>query len=74
MPAFTQSEPKSFHERYETETANLHGNTRYQQWIKMYHPEQVTQEKQVARNEAITNEGDKVLMSDLATVIDSVAS
>ena len=70
IPAFTQPELKSFHKRYETEAANVQGNTRYQQWIKMYHPEQVTQEKQVAENETITNEGDKVLMSAPTSTIE----
>ena len=36
----------------------------------MYHPEQITQEKQVARNETITNEGDKVLMSAPTSTIE----
>ena len=57
IPTFTQSELKSFQERYQTEITNSHGNTHYQQCVKMYHPEQDIQEKQVSKT--TPNEGEK---------------
>ena len=70
IPTFTQSELKSFQERYQTETANLHGNTRYQHWVKMYHPEQDIQEKQIAKTIPSCSEGEQVLMPAPASTIE----
>lgn len=68
VPIFTQSEIKSFQEKFEAETTDLSSNSRYQQWVKMYHPGLDIQEKKVTC-ETASSKGDKVLMPAPASTI-----
>ncbi|XP_065893476.1 uncharacterized protein [Dysidea avara] len=44
LPTFTEVELERFQERYELEAKNPQADNRYQQWVKMYHPDQQIQE------------------------------
>ena len=40
LPTFTEVELERFQDRYELEAQNPQDGNRYQQWVKMYHPDQ----------------------------------
>jgi len=40
LPTFTEVELERFQEIYELEAQNSQDGNRYQQWVKMYHPDQ----------------------------------
>ena len=56
----------SFQERYEVKTTC---ENRYHQWVKMYHPDDNSQEKQAA-NETLPRKGVKVLIPAPASTIE----
>ena len=66
VPVFTESELKSFQERYEAKTTC---DNRYEQWVKMYHPGDNSQQKKVS-NVTVTRIDEKVLIPAPASTIE----
>ena len=64
LPTFTEVELERFQDRYELEAQNPQDGNRYQQWVKMYHPNQQIEQPDT------TSSAMKVLMSAPSSEID----